>query len=103
LEQCWSRTPAWSDKKKGEEAILPPWRRSQDYDRAGGEDSRGESARTVVEAELENKHGKTTWEVEVLGADGKSLKSAVDAVTGEVIGTEPKTRRTRKRRGKKGK
>ena len=26
---------------------------------------------TVVEAELEKKHGKTVWEVEVLGADGK--------------------------------
>ena len=30
---------------------------------------------TVVEAELEKKHGKTVWEVEVLGADRKSRKS----------------------------
>ena len=26
---------------------------------------------TVVEAELEKKHGKTVWEVEVFGADGR--------------------------------
>ena len=40
---------------------------------------------TVVEAELEKKHGKTVWEVEVLGADGKVTEVHIDAATGAVI------------------
>ncbi len=45
---------------------------------------------TVVEAELEKKHGKTVWEVEVLGADGAVTEVHIDAATGAVIDTEPK-------------
>ena len=45
---------------------------------------------TVVEAELEKKHGKTVWEVEVLGADGKVTEVHIDAATGTVIDTEAK-------------
>jgi uncharacterized membrane protein YkoI len=45
---------------------------------------------TVVEAELEKKHGKTVWEVEVFGADGKVTEVHIDAATGTVIDTEAK-------------
>jgi uncharacterized membrane protein YkoI len=45
---------------------------------------------TVVEAELEKKHGKTVWEVEMLGADGKVTEVHIDAANGTVIDTEAK-------------
>jgi uncharacterized membrane protein YkoI len=45
---------------------------------------------TVVEAELEKKHGKTVWEVEILGADGKVTEVHIDAADGTVIDTEAK-------------
>ena len=45
---------------------------------------------TVVEAELEKKHGKTVWEVEVFGADGSVTEVHIDAATGTVIDTEAK-------------
>jgi uncharacterized membrane protein YkoI len=45
---------------------------------------------TVVEAALEKKHGKTVWEVEVLGTDGKLTEVRIDASTGAVIDTEMK-------------
>lgn len=61
---------------------------------------------TVVEAELEKKHGKTVWEVEVLGADGKVTEVHIDAATGAVIDMEAKkdeTHEDKKKEGKKGK
>lgn len=61
---------------------------------------------TVVEAELEKKHGKTVWEVEVLGADGKVTEVHIDAATGVVIDTEAKKgekHEDMKKEGKKGK
>lgn len=57
---------------------------------------------TVVEAELEKKHGKTVWEVEVLGADGTITEVHIDAATGVVIDTEAK-KDEKKKEGKKGK
>ena len=57
---------------------------------------------TVVEAELEKKHGKTIWEVEVLGADEAVTEVHIDAATGAVIDTEAKKDEKRKE-GKKGK
>ncbi len=57
---------------------------------------------TVVEAELEKKHGKTVWEVEVLGADGNVTEVHIDAATGAVIDTEAK-KDEKKKEGKKGK
>jgi uncharacterized membrane protein YkoI len=45
---------------------------------------------TVVEAELEKKHGKTIWEVEIVGADGKVSEVHIDAGTGAVIDVEDK-------------
>jgi uncharacterized membrane protein YkoI len=46
---------------------------------------------TVVEAELEKKHGKTVWEVEVVDSDGKVTEVHIDAWSGDVIDTETKT------------
>ena len=57
---------------------------------------------TVVEAELEKKHGKTVWEVEILGAEGTVTEVHVDAVTGTVIDAEAK-KDEKKKEGKKGK
>ena len=43
-----------------------------------------------VEAELEKKHGKTVWEVEIVGAGGMVTEVHIDAATGQVIDTEKK-------------
>ena len=56
---------------------------------------------TVVEAELEKKHGKTVWEVEILGADGNVTEVHIDVATGTVIDTEAK-KGEKKKEGKKG-
>jgi uncharacterized membrane protein YkoI len=56
----------------------------------------------VVEAELEKKHDKTVWEVEVLGADGNVTEVHIDAATGAVIDTEAK-KDEKKKEGKKAK
>jgi uncharacterized membrane protein YkoI len=45
---------------------------------------------TVVEAELEKKHGKTVWEVEIFGSDGNVTEVHIDAATGTVIDMEAK-------------
>jgi len=54
---------------------------------------------TVVEAELEKKHGKTVWEVEVLGSDGNVTEVHIDAASGAVIDTEAK--KDEKKKGEK--
>jgi len=54
---------------------------------------------TVAEAELEKEHGKTVWEVAVLGADGHVTEVHIDAATGAVIDTESK--KDEKRKGEK--
>ncbi len=60
---------------------------------------------TVVEAELERKHGKTVWEVEIVGADGKVMEVHIDADSGAVIDVEDKKsegkKHEKKREGKK--
>jgi uncharacterized membrane protein YkoI len=60
---------------------------------------------TAVEAELEKKHGKTVWEVEVVGADGAVTEVHIDAATGAIIDTEAKKeeRHEKKKGEKKGK
>ena len=44
----------------------------------------------VIEAELEKKHGKAIWEVEIVTAEGKVVEVHVDAETGAVIDVEEK-------------
>lgn len=59
---------------------------------------------TVVEVELEKKHDKTIWEVEIVGADGKVSEVHIDAVSGSVIDVEEKkTEKKEKKEEKKGK
>jgi uncharacterized membrane protein YkoI len=56
---------------------------------------------TVVEAELEKKHGKTVWEVEVLGTDGSVTEVHIDAGAGTVIDTEAKKDEKKKHKKEK--
>lgn len=98
-------TPAWSDKKKGEEGDLATLAKDAKITIEQAAKTAVEKVPgIVVEAELEKKHGKTTWEVEVLGADGNVTEVCIDAATGEVIGTEAKDKKDgMKKEGKKGK
>ena len=43
---------------------------------------------TVVEAELEKKHGKIVWEVEIVTAENKVMEVHIDAEAGTVIDVE---------------
>jgi uncharacterized membrane protein YkoI len=54
----------------------------------------------VIEAELEKKHGKAVWEVEIVGEDGKVTEVHVDADSGAVIDTEEKKEKEHKGKGK---
>jgi uncharacterized membrane protein YkoI len=42
----------------------------------------------VIEAELEKKHAKLVWEVEVVTAENKVMEVHIDAETGAVIDVE---------------
>jgi len=95
-------TPAWSDKKKDEEGDVAALAKDAKVTIDQAIKTATEKVPgTVVEAELEKKHDKTIWEVEVLGADGKVTEVHIDAATGAVIDTEAKT--DEKKKGKKGK
>ncbi len=92
-------SPAWSDKKKNDEgntAALAIDAKVTIYQaiKTASEKIPG----TVVEAELEKKHGRTVWEVEVLGADGKVTEVHIDAATGAVIDTETKGKKDEKKK-----
>ncbi|MBH0203996.1 MAG: PepSY domain-containing protein [Nitrospira sp.] len=43
---------------------------------------------TIIEAELEKKHNKLVWEVEVITAENKVLEVLIDADSGAVIDVE---------------
>jgi uncharacterized membrane protein YkoI len=97
--------PAWSDSKgkKEEEAKVTDLVKDAKVTidqalKTASEKSPG----TIVEAELEKKHGKTVWEVEVLGTDGHVTEVHIDAASGDVIDTEMK-KDEHKKEGKKGK
>jgi uncharacterized membrane protein YkoI len=89
--------PAWSDDKEGNVADLVKDAKVT-IDQAI-KTAQEKVPGTVVEAELEKKHGKTVWEVEVVGADGKVTEVHIDAATGTVIDTEAK--KEEKHEGKK--
>lgn len=52
----------------------------------------------VIEAELEHKHNKLVWEVEVVTAENKVMEVHVDAETGDVIDVEEEKAETKKTR-----
>ena len=83
-----SSTVVWSDDKEGKVADLVKDAKvtAEQAIKTAMEKVPG----TVVEAELEKKHGKTVWEVEILGADGKVTEVHIDAADGTVIDTEAK-------------
>jgi uncharacterized membrane protein YkoI len=54
----------------------------------------------VIEAELEKKHGKAVWEVEIVGEDGKVTEVHVDADSGAVVAAEEKKEKEHKGKGK---
>jgi uncharacterized membrane protein YkoI len=47
----------------------------------------------VIEAELEKKHDRTVWEVEVVSADNKIAEVHVDAMSGAIIDVEMKDKK----------
>jgi uncharacterized membrane protein YkoI len=98
-------TPAWSDKKKDEEGDIAHMAKEATVTIEQAIKTAVEKVPgTVVEAELEKKHGKTVWEVEVLGTDGAVTEVHIDAATGAVIDTETKAKKgEHKKDGKKGK
>jgi uncharacterized membrane protein YkoI len=51
---------------------------------------------TVIEAELEKKHHKLVWEVEVVTAENKVMEVHIDADSGAVIGVEEEKAKAKK-------
>lgn len=101
---CVTSTPAWSDKgHKGKDEKCDAAELVKDakvtIDQAI-KTALDAVPGTAVEAELEKKHDKTVWEVEVLGADGKMTKVHIDAGTGTIIDKEDKQAKHEKK-GKK--
>jgi uncharacterized membrane protein YkoI len=99
-----SGTAAWSDDKDGKVADLVKDAKVT-IDQAI-KTALEKVPGTVVEAELEKKHGKTVWEVEIVGGDGAVTEVHIDAATGAVIDTEAKKDEKhgeKKKDGKKGK
>jgi uncharacterized membrane protein YkoI len=52
----------------------------------------------IIEAELEKKHNKLVWEVEVVTADKKVMEVHIDADTGAVIDVEEEKAEPKKKR-----
>ena len=92
-------TSAWGDDKEGKIADLVKDAKvtADQAIKTASEKVPG----TVVEAELEKKHGKTVWEVEVFGADGSVTEVHIDAATGTVIDTEAKKEKHEDKKKKK--
>jgi len=94
--------PAWSDEKEGKEHKAADMAKTAKVTIDQAIKTASEKvAGTVIEAELEHKHNKVVWEVEIVGADGKVTEVHVDADTGAVIDTEMKGEE--KKHEKKGK
>ncbi len=89
---CFASTPAWSDKghkgKDDEGHVADLVKDAKVTIDQAIKTALEKVPGTAVEAELEKKHDKTVWEVEVLGADGKVTEVHIDAATGTIIDTE---------------
>jgi hypothetical protein len=85
--------PAWSEgrgegkKGKVKEAVEMAAAAKVTIDQAIKTASEKVSGK-VIEAELEKKHGKLVWEVEVVTAENKVMEVHIDAETGVVIDVE---------------
>ncbi len=86
-------SPAWSGEKgkgkmdKVKEAVEMAAAAKVTIDEAIKTASEKVSGK-VIEAELEKKHGKLVWEVEVVTAENKVMEVHIDAETGTVIDVE---------------
>lgn len=101
---CLTTTPAWSDKgHKGKDEkcdVAELVKEAKVTIDQAIKTALEAVPGTAVEAELEKKHDKTVWEVEVLGADGAMTEVHIDAATGAVIDKEAKHEKHEKK-GKK--
>lgn len=57
----------------------------------------------IIEAELEKKHNKLVWEVEVVTSDNKVMEVHIDAETGTVIDVEEEKAESKKAPKQEGK
>jgi hypothetical protein len=55
----------------------------------------------IIEAELERKHNKLVWEVEIVTAENKVMEVHIDAKTGVVIDVEEEEEKTKSGRLKR--
>ena len=79
--------PAWSDEKgEGSKSEMAAAAKVT-IDQAIKTASKKVSGK-VIEAELEQEHGKLVWEVEIVTAGNKVMEVHIDAGTGEVIDVE---------------
>jgi uncharacterized membrane protein YkoI len=94
--------PAWSDEKEKEGHVAELAKAAKVPVTDAITTATNAVKGTIVEAELEKKHDKTVWEVEVLEADGKVIEVHIDAVTGQVIDKEEKAEKHegKKKKGK---
>ncbi len=98
--------PAWSDKKgkQEEEGNVADLAKEAKVTVDQAIKTATEKVQgTVVEAELEKKHDKTIWEVEIVGADGKVSEVHIDAAMGAVIDVEDKKDEKKDEKKHKGK
>lgn len=98
--------PAWSDKKgkHEEEANIADLAKEAKVTVDQAIKTATEKVQgTVVEVELEKKHDKTIWEVEIVGTDGKVSEVHIDAATGTVIDVEDKKAEKKDEKKHKGK
>src|SRR5437867_1245137 len=96
--------PAWSDergKEEDESKVADLTKTAKVTIQDAIKTASDKMAGTVVEAELERKHGKIVWEVEIVGADGKVTEVHIDAASGAVIDTEDKKSKQKKHEKKK--
>lgn len=99
--------PAWSDEKGGKEKhetkqAVEMSKTAKVTIEQAIKTAMEKVAGKVIEAELERKHDRAVWEVEIVGADDKVTEVHVDADTGAVIDTEEKKHEKKKEgKGKK--
>src|SRR5438105_15931278 len=75
--------PAWSDEKEGKEQKAAEMAKTAKVTIDQAIKTASEKVTgTVIEAELEHKHGKTIWEVEIVSADGKVTERHLKVATG---------------------
>ena len=98
--------PAWSDEKGGKEKdetkqAVGMSKTAKVAIEQAIKTAMEKVAGKVIEAELERKHDRAVWEVEIVGADDKVTEVHVDADTGAVIDTEEKKSEEKKHEKKK--